>query len=56
MKKLTREERQRGRWMAFYPRKACSSKKLKSHVGGERVLQRLIGKLETNFVFLNLIN
>ena len=44
MKNLTREERQRGRWLAFYSSKATNSTKLKLQIGGERVLQRLVGK------------
>ena len=49
MKNLTREERQRGRWLAFYSSKATNSTKLKLQIGGERVLQRLVGK----FFFFN---
>ena len=49
MKNLTREERQRGRWLAFYSSRATGSKKLKLQIGGERVLHRLVGKFFIQF-------
>ena len=45
------EQKARGRWVATYLMRASQSRKLTTQLGGEDVLQRLLGMVTSNLSF-----